>query len=1213
MRYVFGDYTLDTQRYELHCARARVHLRPKVFQVLAYLLAHRDRVVPKAELLEHVWPGQFIGDATLNSCIMAVRKALRDGGRTPYFLHTVYGQGYRFVAPVEERAHLAADATPLVALPIAGALHPLAPHGDEGWDEGGTPTIRPTLHPPLPPLPAGAGALHETQPPLANTPGGEHKQVTVLCGALAEAPALAGRLGPEAMHHLMHTVLALAQEVLQRYEGMLTHVSGEGFLALFGAPLAQEDHARRAVLAACELRQRLRTLEMGPGQPPGVAVCLGLHTGPVVVGPLAHDPQRPYTAVGDTLLRATQLQSLARPDILLVSAATYALVQDEVQGEACDTLALDGPSPPVPVYAMHGLRRRRAGVPRRGARPLSHFVGRTQELALLHKRLAQARDGQGQVIGIAGEPGMGKSRLLAEFAHSLDGQLVTYCEGHCLAYGQATPYLPVRDLLRQLWGLPDAPATAITATVQQRLHEAGVASEAEALLLLQFLDVPVDLAPVAALSPEVRKARTFALLRHLVWHASQQQCLLLAVENLHWSDPTSEEWLASLVERLGDTPVVLLATYRPGYQPSWLGHAVATQMALPRLSPCESLVVLQSVPQAAQLPVALQQTIVAKAAGNPFFVEELTWAAVANGDPAATLPLPDTIEAVLAAPLDRLSPEAKRLVQLAAVIGPQVPVPLLQAIADLPEATLHRGLAHLQAAVFLYETRLFPAPEYTFKHTLTHEVAYGSLLLERRRILHTRLVEALETLAPDRGAEQVERLAHHALRGEVWDKAVAYCQQAGARAYGRAAFREAVAAFEQALQALAHLPEDDARGLALDLRLALGVALSALGEYGRRRTLLGEAEALARELADRARLGRVLAETVQVLSLMGDLDGAMAAGQQARELAVELGDSALQAQASHRLGQIYWSIGDFGRAAELLRHNVEAVDGKSVLMPGFHGSQGLRRHVGAADGGSDTPSTGLRLQSRAWLARPLSELGAFSEGRRHGEEALRLATMEGRGNTPILAHNFLGNLYLAQGDLEPAIRVLEQGLALCRASGERTNLRPIAAGLGYAYALQGRLAEGWVLLEEASSEDIRTGGLGGHTGRLTWLSEVCRLAGRGEEAGQHARQTLDLARQQKQRGNEAHALHQLGVVQAHADPPDTEQAETHYQQALALAEELGMRPLQAHCHLGLGTLYARIGRREQARTALATAIALYRAMDMTFWLPQAEAALAQIG
>jgi tetratricopeptide (TPR) repeat protein len=326
------------------------------------------------------------------------------------------------------------------------------------------------------------------------------------------------------------------------------------------------------------------------------------------------------------------------------------------------------------------------------------------------------------------------------------------------------------------------------------------------------------------------------------------------------------------------------------------------------------------------------------------------------------------------------------------------------------------------------------------------------------------------------------------------------------------------------------------------------------------------------------------------LRITGDHDGAMAAGQQARELAAALGDSALQGQASLNLGQGYYAIGDFGRAAELLRQNVEAADRES-----------------------GTPSTDWRILSQAWLARTLGVLGAFAEGRRHGEEALRLATLEGRGNTPIIVHGCLGDLYLAKGDLEHAIRVLEQGLALCRASGNRNFLRPIAAGLGSAYALQGRLTEGRALLDEAISVTIRTGTLLNHSLRVAWLSEVCRLAGRGEEAWQHARQALALARQLKERGNEALVLHQLGVLHAHTAPADAEQAQAYYQQALVLAEDLGMRPLVAHCHHGLGRLYGQTGRGEQARAALATAIDLYRAMDMTFWLPQAEAALAQVG
>jgi tetratricopeptide (TPR) repeat protein len=720
--------------------------------------------------------------------------------------------------------------------------------------------------------------------------------------------------------------------------------------------------------------------------------------------------------------------------------------------------------------------------------------------------------------------------------------------------------------------------------------------------ILALLDVPVEDAVWQSLDPLQRRRHTLEAVKRLLLRESQVQPLLLVFEDLHWIDSETQALLDGLVESLPTARLLLLVNYRPEYQHGWGSKTYYTQLRLDPLPPANTEELLQVLLGDDADLTWLKQLLIERTEGNPFFLEEsvrtLVETGMLAGDPGAyqlaqalpTIQVPATVQAVLGARIDRLPPEDKRLLQTAAVIGTEVPLPLLQAIAEMPEATLHSGLARLQAAEFLYEIRLFPEQEYTFKHALTHEVAYNSLLLGRRRGLHALIVEALEAPAPERAAEPVERLAHHALRGEVWDKAVTCCQQAGARAFDRAAFREAVASFEQALRAIAHLPtHGDTRGLAIELRLALSHPLHLLGEYGRCLALLGEAEALARALDDRARLVQVLSRMTQALRLTGDPDGAIAAGRQALELAAELGESALQVQASLILAQAYFDIGDFGRAAELQRRNMEAADRESGLFP-----------------------VQMRIQSRAWLARTLSEIGAFTEGRHHGDEALRLATLAGRGATPITAHACLGRLYFAQGDLEHAIRMLEQGLALCRASGERVWFRAIAANLGSAYALQGRLAEGRALLEEGISEGIRTGSLRGNAYRVAWLSEVCRLAGRGEAAWQHVRQALDLARQLKERGSEALALHQLGVVQTHADPPDAEQAEAYYQQALALAEALGMRPLVAHSHHGVGTLYTKMGRWKQARAELSTAIELYRAMDMTFWLPQAEAALAQV-
>ena len=699
-----------------------------------------------------------------------------------------------------------------------------------------------------------------------------------------------------------------------------------------------------------------------------------------------------------------------------------------MQVTALGPVPVKGLVEPVEVFELVGASRLRRRLQAAAARGLTPFVGRQQELEALHQALARAKAGHGQVVALVGEAGVGKSRLVHECVHSHRTQDWRVLESASVSYGKATPYFPVMDLLKRYCHVDDGDdARTIRAKVTGQVFTLDETLQDTLPALLALLDAVPDDSPFLHLDPPQRRQRTLEGLKRVLLRESQVQPLLLVFEDLHWIDTETQALLDRLVESLPTTHLLLLVNYRPEYQHAWGSKTYYTQLRLDPLPPASAEAFLAALLGDDPSLAPLTPLLIARTEGNPFFLEESVRTLVETGvlvgtpgayrlvQPLQGMQMPATVQAVLAARIDRLPPEDKRLLQTAAVIGTDVPFALLRAIADVPEAALHRGLAHLQAAEFLYETRLFPEPEYTFKHALTHEVAYGSLLLERRRGLHARLVEALEALAPERVAEQVERLAHHALRGEVWDKAVTYCQQAGARAHDRAAFREAVASFEQALQALAHLPEDgDTRVLAIELRLALGGSLSALGEYGRRLALLGEAEALARALDDRARLGRVLAGMAQVLRMTGDHDGAMAAGQQALELAAALGDSALQGQASYHLGQAYYAIGDFGRAAELLRRNVEAADRES-----------------------GTPSTDLRIQSRAWLARTLSALGAFAEGRRHGEEALRLATLEGRGATPIIAHGCLGDLYLAQGDLEHAIRVLEQGLALCRASGNR--------------------------------------------------------------------------------------------------------------------------------------------------------------------------------
>jgi class 3 adenylate cyclase len=631
MRYVFGDYNLDTQRYELTRAGALISLRPKVFQVLAYLITQRDRVVLKQELLEHLWPAQYVGDAALNCYIMAVRQALGDNGKRQQVIRTVRGRGYRFVAPAQEQ-ELAPRAEPPQGGRFAAEEVPVHE-------------------------PARLSTTSAADTSCAGTPGtdGEYKLVTTLCCALSGVSALVTRLGPEVLYRRMQAVFELTQEVLQEYEGTLIHQASEGFTAVFGAPVAQEDHARRAVLVALTLRQRLRELPtLDERTSEGTfTVCMGLHSGRVLVGTLGHDAQRLYTAVGDPTELAMRLRQHATPGMILLSAATYHLVHEEVQVEAGGALAMGEGLSPAPVYVVQRLLGRSAGVAGHGPRTWSPFVGREREVALLHERLAAATTGQGQVISLVGEPGMGKTRLLTEFRRRLPGSQVTYYAGQCLSYGRAMPYHPVRDILRQVCAVAEGrDAEASAAAVRRRLQDIEVVAAEDVALVLQLLDLPVAPEFLDSLHPQARKARTFALLRQLVLHAAGRQPLVLAVENLHWSDATSEEWLASLVERLAGAALLLVVTYRPGYQPPWGAHSAATQLALPPLLPRDSWAVVQSILRSAQPREALFQAIVAKAGGNPFFLEELAWHAVEHGGAQTLVTVPETVHAVLAARID---------------------------------------------------------------------------------------------------------------------------------------------------------------------------------------------------------------------------------------------------------------------------------------------------------------------------------------------------------------------------------------------------------------------------------------------------------------------------------------------------------------------------------------------------------------------------------
>jgi len=767
-------------------------------------------------------------------------------------------------------------------------------------------------------------------------------------------------------------------------------------------------------------------------------------------------------------------------------------------------------------------------------------------------------------------------------------------EGHCISFGQASPFLPLIELLRENFQIDEFDGEPeIIAKVEQGMRRMG---ELEAYIpaIRYLLSVDPGDAALTAMEGAARRRHLFAALRALSLRGARLRPLVLVVEDLHWIDTSSEECLAFLLDAVAGVPLLLLVTYRIGYTPPFGSRSFYTTLTLHSFSEAETLAMAGHVLGIAQCPAELQTALMAKAEGVPLFIEEVTKTLLdlgvlqrENGSyrlvkRLSEVSVPDTIQGIIMARLDHLGDDRKRTVQLASVIGRQFLVRLLARVAGLSNR-LEVLLRELQALEIIYEQGLLPEPAYIFKHAVIQDVAYNSLLLQRRKVLHRAVGEAIEELYQDRLEEHYAELVYHFTQGEVWDKAFSYCRQAGEKAMLRSAHREAVVSFEQALSVLLHLPETpDTRAQAIDLRLALRAALVPSADMGRILAVLREAETLAVALDDPRRLGQVSFSLSNSFLLRGVHDEAIAAAQRALALATAGEDVGLHAVVNLFLGLAYHAQGDYRRA----------IDCFAQTMAFFDGTRRRERF-----GQPILPA----VSAHAWLALCHAELGTFAEGRVLGEEGLQIAEAVAPPPSLMIAASGIGLLALRQGDLPRALPLLERAMALCLEADLPTWFPLTAAALGAAYTLAGRVADAVPLLTQALEQTMAT-----EMGRYQALcrlplGEAHLLAGRLEEAHAKAHQ---------ERGHEAYVLRLLGEISAHGHPPAVEQAAAAYQQALA--EELGMHPLVAHCHRALGTLYAATGQREQARTALSTAIAMYRAMAMTFWLPQTEAALVQV-
>lgn len=920
--------------------------------------------------------------------------------------------------------------------------------------------------------------------------------MTVLFVDVAGFTPLAEKLDPEEVHQIMDRCFELITAEVHRFEGTINQYTGDGVMVLFGAPIAHEDSPRRAVHAALGMQRALRAYgeELQAQRGLVLQMRLGLNTGLVVVGKIGDDLRMDYTAVGDTTNLAARLQQMARPGSVLVSEATHRAVSGFFETLDLGELPVKGHAS-VHAFEVLRPRGRRMRFDIAVERGLTPLVGRERELGLLLDRFSEVKAGRGQVVFITGEAGIGKSRLFLECRHALAaaGDTVTWLEGRCISFGESIPFLPIIDQLRENFDLQEFDGEPeIIAKIEHGMRRMGeVEAHIPAMRYLLSVD-PGDPAFVA-MEAVARRRKIFEAVRALTLRGARLRPLVLVVEDLHWIDTSSEELLSSLMDAVAAVPLLLILTYRVEYTPPFGGRSFYTTLTLHSLSEAETAAMASRVLGTAQFPQELRTALMEKAEGVPLFIEEVTKTLLdlgvlerANGSyrlvkNLAEVRVPDTIQGIIMARLDRLGEEGKRTVQLASVIGRQFLVRLLERIAGLT-GQLEGLLQELKTLEIIYEMGLLQEPAYIFKHAVIQDVAYHSLLMQRRKELHRAVGDATEELYPDRLANHYEELAHHFMQGEAWEKAFDYLVLAGDKAKNAYAIQIALDFYARALavaprvmpsmparriteiyqrrgqvymlqsrylEAIVEAEHMRASAQAAGDRQSEGEALADLALYHlatfswdhipQAQTLGEEALGIAQETGDE----RVVARSLIYLGSVDQMHGKLLEGDPKLEQALRIGEASgfqdVIAQASMWLGAAAEWRGEFQRTITLCQQGERAAadvyDGTMELFnQAFHclahiGLGAYAEAVAAINDGltkardrDNTFILGRLTNTLGWLHQ---ELGDFQRAAVYDSDSADLGQRIGNSNVEISALINLGFDYLHLGEPEKALALLE--------------------------------------------------------------------------------------------------------------------------------------------------------------------------------------------
>ncbi len=1147
MRYHFANCVLDTDQYALCRDGQLIRLRPKAFQVLAYLLCHRDRVVTKQELAEQFWPDQFITDAVVENTLKAVRQAVGDSGRAQTMIQTVRGVGYRMVASVM------ADVEP-----------PAADY--------------------LPERPERNTEQELTSPgDVSSSPDAERRQLTILACRVVDSGALSSQMALEDYLGVIQAYHCACAEVIERFEGYLAQHLGDGLLAYFGYPLANEDDAHRAIRVSLEMIDALKPLSRRLSQDVGaqLSVRLGVHTGPVIIGKIGSGKRREALALGETPNLASRLQSLAEPNTVLISEATARLVQgyftlDERRGGTRQESAAEMAT--FRVTAPTGVQNRLEVT---GG--LTPMVNRDAECILFREHWEQVQEGRGRVMIVNGEAGIGKSRLVQAMRASLDEDTYIRLECRCSPYHQNSTWYPVIELWHRIlrWQDGETSQTRLQ-KLETTLAPLSLPLEDTLPLMASLLALPVDdpRFPPLTLPPKQQRERTLEIILGMTLELTAQQPVFFVVEDLHWADPSTLELLALLVEQVPTSRLCLVCTCRPSYSAPWGNRSYCFDINLGRLSQSHVEEMMVGITQGKRLPAEVLEQVDQKTDGVPLFVEELTKTLLETAllrdagnqyelvAPLADLVIPTTLYDSLMARLDRLG-TAKRVAQLGATLGREFSYELLREVSPWEEGVLQQELRRLVDAELMFQRGLPSRAAYIFKHSLVQEVAYQSLVRHTRQNYHQRTAEVLIERFPALVESQPELLAHHFTEAGLTEQALPHWHRAGLRAVERSAYAEASRHLTTGLELLKTLPGTSEHAQQeLDFLIALLPALTATkGDTAPElEQLLKRAYTLCQQLEASQQLFGVLSGLCWSHLLRDELQTACKWAEEGFHVAQEQGDSALLLSAHFQLGGTLYFLGDFASALTHFEQGIERYDPEQHANP---------QHT------HSVRNRGEGCLSQAAFC--LVALGYQDQARTRIQEALVLARELKHPYSVAYALLYAIMIHESHRELQAFREHAEAFLALVTQHGFSNFIGQAVFWQGRGLVMQGRHDEGLDLMCQGLESVEQIGMKLGRTAYLGYLSDAYREAGQ-IDAGLRVLTQTYLADDDHWAGE---WYRRQGELLLMAGTSQVAEAETCLQRALAITRSQQAKWWELRVVKRLGRLWQQQGKRQDAYELLA--------------------------